>query len=230
MWTLFRALDDEWRLQARSARSVSTCRRWADDPVLGRFSSVEAIVRALRRGHADRAGTDRILAALVDRAASDDVALRVALQALLPGLVNVAKRVGRGAVDDELEAEVLTEAVARIRHYPLARRPQAVAANIVLDVLGHLSRRRARRARADSIVVPPRSDVDPSDEVRELVSDAVASGRLRVVDAELLLSIAVGRDTIASRAAREGVSYAALDERWRRARNRLRRAVAPDGA
>jgi hypothetical protein len=229
MWTLFRALDDEWKLQARSAASVSTCRRWADDPVLGRFPSVEAIVQALRQGRTDRAGTDRVLAALVDRAATDDVALRVALQALLPGLVNVAKRVGRGAVDDELEAEVLTEAVARIRHYPLARRPQAVAANIVLDVLGHLTRGHARRARAGSIVLPAAGDADPSAEVCELVSDAVTSGRLRAVDAELLLSIAVGRDTIGSRAAREGVTYAALDERWRRARDRLRRAVEGEG-
>ncbi len=225
MWSLVRALDEEWELQLRRPAAIVARQRWADDPVLGTFEDVDAIVRTLRRGAADRVAADRLLAALVRRAATEDVALRAALQALLPGLVNVAKRVARGAVDDELEAEVIAEAVARIRRYPLARRPRAVAANIVLDVLGALTRRRARWARAERVVVPAPSAPDPSDEVCQLVRDAVASGRLRTVDAELLLGIAVGRDTIAGRAAREGISYAALDERWRRARDRLRRAV-----
>jgi hypothetical protein len=153
------------------------------------------------------------------------------LQALLPGLVNVAKRLGHGRVDDELEADVLAEAVHRIRRYPLDRRPRAIAANVQLDVFGRLARQRRRRvdpfAGAPSLVG---ADPDPSVEVSGLVLDAVAAGRLRACDAELLLSIAVGRDTMRRRAERDGLSYAAVNERWRRARDRLRRAVtAPTG-
>ncbi|HXC18535.1 MAG TPA: hypothetical protein VNT80_01370, partial [Acidimicrobiales bacterium] len=46
-------------------------------------------------------------------------------------------------------------------------------------------------------------------------------------DAELLLSVAIGNDTLRRRAAREGLTYAAMHERWRRARNRLRKAHVP---
>jgi hypothetical protein len=37
--------------------------------------------------------------------------------------------------------------------------------------------------------------------------------------------VSVGTDTLRGRAEREGVSYGAMTERWRRARDRLRRAV-----
>jgi hypothetical protein len=62
-------------------------------------------------------------------------------------------------------------------------------------------------------------------EVVELVTTAWSRGRLARGDAQLLLSVAVGTDTLRRRAEREGVSYAAMTERWRRARDRLRRAV-----
>ena len=229
-WQLFPALDDDWRLFVRSAAARAAHQRWQADPDLAPFPDLEALVGALRGGAHDPEGANRLLAALVAWAATDDVALRSMLQALLPGLVNVAKRVGHGRVDEELEADVLVEAVQRIRCYPLARRPRAIAANVLLDVLGRLARDRARHDRAARVGGPQVgwSGPDPSLELTELVCDAMTGGQLRWVDAELLLSIAVGHETLRGRAEREGMSYAAVDERWRRARDRLRRAVAPD--
>jgi DNA-directed RNA polymerase specialized sigma24 family protein len=230
MWRLFRALDEEWRLAVGGASARAAGRRWATDPVLGGFADVEGVVATLRACD-DPERADRLLAALAARAATDDVALRAMLQALLPGLVNVAKRLGGGRVDDELEADVLAEAIHRIRTYPLQRRPRAIAANVQLDVFGRLARQRRRCAgeAAAAIAAPTlaRPDPDPSLEVSELVLDAAAAGWLRPGDAELLLSIAVGRDTMRRRAERDGISYAAVNERWRRARNRLRRSVVP---
>lgn len=68
-------------------------------------------------------------------------------------------------------------------------------------------------------------ETDASLEICEIVEDALNQGSLRRRDARLLLSIAVGHDTIRSRAEREGVTYEAMNERWRRARNRLRLAL-----
>jgi hypothetical protein len=226
-WRLFRALDDEWAALTRTRASAAATARWSDDAVLSTRSHPAAIVEYLRAGSGDAADKNRLLAALARRAPSDDFAMRTMLQALLPGLVNVAKRLGSGRSDDELEAQVLTEAVYRIRHYPLDRRPRSVAANVTLDVFGAIVRDRARRrvAAARGVVGRPADHEDPSLEVIHLVETARAEGRLGSRDAELLLSVAVGTDTLRRRAEREGVSYGAMGERWRRARDRLRRAV-----
>jgi hypothetical protein len=102
---------------------------------------------------------------------------------------------------------------------------------VIQDVLGRIFRTRrddpppdpdADAAKADPIV----SFLDPSIEVCELVEAALESRRLRRCDAELLLSVAIGTDTLRGRADREGVTYAAIHERWRRARQRLKDACA----
>jgi hypothetical protein len=226
-WRLFRALDDEWRALIRAPASEAARVRWSDDAVLSTLADPAAIVEFLRAGAGDPAAKNRLLAALARRAPSDDFAMRTMLQALLPGLVNVAKRLGRAAADDELEAQVLTEAVHRIRHYPLDRRPRSVAANVTLDVFGTIVRDRTRRRAVSTPDVAGllAKGEDPSVEVVELVTTAWSRGRLARGDAQLLLSVAVGTDTLRRRAEREGVSYAAMTERWRRARDRLRRAV-----
>jgi hypothetical protein len=226
-WQLFRALDAEWEVLVKSAAARAATARWAGDAVLGPQPDLTGIVAVLRAGGSDPAGADRLLGALAARAPADDVALRVMLQALLPGLANVAKRLGRGVVDETLEADVIVEGVERIRHYPLGRRPRAIAANVVLDVFGRIAR---RRADDDWPVIalydaPPVVELDPSVEVLELIIEAREGGWLRPADAELLLSVAVGRDTLGRRAEREHTTYAAVHERWRRARERLRRSV-----
>jgi hypothetical protein len=228
-WQLFRALDRDWSDLSRSLLARAALMRWRQDPMLSQFSDLPAIIAALRDPSSGPECTNGILAALAARSGRDDVAARTLLQALLPGLTNIAKRLGRGYVDDELEAEVLTEAIDRIRNYPLERRPHAIAANVTLDVFGAITRRRQRTndtpfdldAEAELEL-----ELDPSEQVCELVHDALERGKIRSVDAQLLLSVAVGHDTISARAEREGLTYNAMCERWRRARNRLRTAVA----
>ncbi len=223
---LFDALDREWAVLVVSPAIRSALRRWSDDPVLSRYQDLGALIRVLRRGARDPEYTNRILAALIRRAAVDDLAARTTLQALIPGLFNVTKRLGGAVIDEELEAQVLTEAFDRIRHYPLERRPRAIAANVIQDVFGRVCRARQRAgdhvADAAAPVEPP---PDPSLEICELVDDALRAGHLRRCDADLLLSVAVGHDTLTGRAQREGITYQAMHERWRRARNRLRAAV-----
>jgi hypothetical protein len=223
---LFEMLDREWAVLVVSPAIRSGRRRWSNDPVLGAYPDVGALIPVLRRGARDPEHTNQILAALIRRAPDDDVAARTMLQALIPGLVNVTKRLGGGVIDEELEAHVVTEAFDRIRHYPLERRPHAIAANVIQDVFGRVykARRRAQDHWADA-PAPFEPGPDPSLEIRALVDDALRAGYLRCCDAELVLSVAVGHDTLARRAQREGVTYQAMHERWRRARNGLRAVV-----
>ncbi len=202
-WRLLRALDDDWRVLAASAAAAEAQARWADDPVLGVFPDVGSVVEALRSDRYDRKWADRVLGALAARAGDDDVAMRAMLQALLPGLANVATRLGRGTVDDDLEAMVFLEAVARIRGYPPDRPPRAVAANVVLDVFGVLVRQRARNAARAHVGRSAAAEPDLSLEVWELVQDPDSLGRLRPGDAELLLRLAIGADLLRPRAARD---------------------------
>jgi hypothetical protein len=223
---LFNALDREWAVLVISPAIRSALRRWSNDPVLASYHDLAALIRALRRGARDPEHTNQILASLIRRAPGDDLAARAALQALIPGLVNVTKRLSGVVVDEDVEAEVLAEAFARIRNYPLVRRPRAIAANVIQDVFGRVyrSRRRAEDHWADA--APPVEPLpDPSVQICALVDDALRARRLRHCDADLLLSIAIGHDTLAGRAQREGVTYRAMHERWRRARNRLRAAI-----
>jgi hypothetical protein len=225
---LFAALDDDWALLSSTARARRHVGAWHTDPVLRQITNLDELISTLRNGADDPESTDQLLAALARRAPTDEIAARTLLQALLPGLINVAKRVGHGRIDDELAADVVEEAVARIRTYPIDRRPRYIAANVTWDVFGRITRQR-RRAIAPAVntfpVATPAPDIDPSEEVCELVSDALRTGKLRALDAQLLLAIAVGNDTIGRRAAREGITYDAMCERWRRARNRLRLAA-----
>jgi len=222
---LFDALDRDWAALVASPGARAGMARWRADPALGSFPDLASLVSRLRNGAAPEQA-NQILAALIGRAATDDLAARVVLQALVPGLVNVTKRLGKRRLDEDLQAQVVTEAIERIRRYPLARRPRAIAANVVQDVLGRIFRSQGD----DSLppvheVVSEQEPLDPSVEVFELVEQALATGRLRRCYAELLLSVAIGTDTLAARATREGVSYAAIHERWRRARNHLRAAA-----
>jgi len=223
---LFAALDREWETLRSSRAADRALLRWTADPALREFTSLELLIEAVRHGRRDPERADQILVALARRAPHDQIAARTLLQAVLPGIYNVAKRIGHGAIDDDLEAEALTEAVRRIRTYPIDRRPRTVAANITWDVFGAITRRRRRdRLEPAPELVESVVDDDPSREVCDLVGDALDAGLLREHDARLLLAIAVGHDTIRRRAEREGVSYDAMNVRWRRARNRLRVAA-----
>jgi hypothetical protein len=86
----------------------------------------------------------RALAAL---APSDQLAARTLLQALLGGLCNLARCVGRdaNAVDD-----VVSLAYERIRTYP-AHRPGSVSGNVLLDVRKRYCRAHAPASRGVAV-------------------------------------------------------------------------------
>src|SRR6476661_6999495 len=81
------AWDREWQqlLHRRTSRNRPIV--WAaDHPRLLPYPDLEAVLHASGRGLPDHAA-DGVLAAVVDRAASDDVAAHLVMRRILPGLV-----------------------------------------------------------------------------------------------------------------------------------------------
>jgi DNA-directed RNA polymerase specialized sigma24 family protein len=133
-------LDSEWRHVARCGAGRRALQRWAQaHPALGGAGDLGGLLEQRRASSAGSA----ILAALAQLAPGDELAARTLLQALLPGLVRLARTTA--ADDPDAIDEMVSLAWERIRTYP-ADRPGPVAANVVLDVRKRYRRYRRRAA------------------------------------------------------------------------------------
>ncbi len=131
-------LDREWRELCRSTTSDSAVARWTEtEPLLAGMPSLNAVL-AERRD--DPEAAPAILSALARLAATQHLAARTLLQALVPGIVRMAST----TCSDDPSAidELVSLAWERIRTYPTSR-PGPVAANVLRDV-----RKRYREHRA----------------------------------------------------------------------------------
>ncbi len=134
--TLFALLDADWATLAPTPLPA----RWRDDPALAAHDTLADLVAVTER-RADPAASDRILAALVRRAAddadaddvADDLAARTLLQMLLPGAKALARRLLWLGDPAERAAAVVACLYEQIRTYPFRRRPARVAANLLGD-------------------------------------------------------------------------------------------------
>lgn len=136
MAPILQALDREWSELATSPRARRALIRWANvnRDLAGHRDLAQVLVT--RR---DPARSEPVLRALASLAPDDDIAARTLLQAVVPGIVTLATRIG---YDDEAAIdELVSLAWERIRTYPCERNG-SVAANILLDV-----RKRYRRHR-----------------------------------------------------------------------------------
>jgi hypothetical protein len=230
MGNVFELLDDEWRRLRRdraAARRLQTvCDVAGGSRVL---ADVEAYVRA-----ATPPDADRVLLALVARAIErDGLAARVLLQLLLPGTRALARRWWALGDADERAAAAVTAVYHRICHYPLARRPGRVAANILMNA-AHELRRAVPRVisvpAADPAALAPRrrqtaavapADLHPAAELGELLHDAVAAGIVERSDAELIARSRIAGDRMADIAHHRGLRPRTVWDRRQRAEGAL---------
>src|SRR5215211_959959 len=83
-------LAQEWPALA-TGRAAVRLREWAHhEPILRPFESPQVLIGFLRSRRADLDRKDAILAFLLERARDDELAGRVVLEALLPGLKRLA--------------------------------------------------------------------------------------------------------------------------------------------
>jgi len=131
---IVRRLVEDWTLLCRRDENIKRCNGWGlpGKPVK---NLDDVLVRAgFNTGFADSKG-DRYLLLLVECAKRDELAARIVLQRILPPLLSVGYRRGRIVQGGASEAitDTLSHAWELIRTYPIERRPNKVASNLVRD-------------------------------------------------------------------------------------------------
>jgi DNA-directed RNA polymerase specialized sigma24 family protein len=244
--TLFGLLEREWALLERSHDASTALRKWgSEDRALSGFDCLPDLMAPA--GSTRHRASDEALAALVRRAAVDDLAARVVLQLILPGLKALARRYRWVGDAEEVAAAAVAAAYERIRTFPIERRPARIAANLVEDTRQHLWRRAKREentwgdplagvddCQGDSLARahPVASAVWPSvedagaEELPELLQWALDEGHLSADAVDLILCTRAHDVPIAELCERSGDSAQTIRRRRLRAEDRLRAAVA----
>jgi DNA-binding CsgD family transcriptional regulator len=194
-------------------------RRAAAWPLGIRFNSLDELVAAtgyhasrqarLDAGQAGRSSVDEVAAArrandvlsgLLALAGTDDLAARVVLQRLLPGLFAIARRWQRRCGEScDAVAEVVSAAWGVIREYPLERRPHHLVANLLHDSEYRAFIKASRRMLVQEPVEPSRLDLPGTPAAAEPwgeLAEVVACTALTAHDRRLLGLLLSGRSTV----------------------------------
>ena len=147
---------------------------------------------AVAPGVVTPARANEVLARLLVAARTDDLAARVVLQRMIPGLCGRARRWKSMHRGDWLAAfdDLVSAAWPVIRSFPVERRPTHLAANLLRDTEHVAYRKAARRVWATEAVEPrlldmPRDAPDPEPLIELL--QVVAVSRAQLADDELKL-------------------------------------------
>lgn len=199
MPTLLEQLDLEWHHHighnARAARQL---------PEIGELTNTATLDAAKRWTHnASAADADQVLLALVRRSTTgDQIAARVLMQFLMPGIARIVRRWADGIGRADTEAAVVAAVYDRIRNYPLERRPGKVAANILLDATRPIRRlvcdphnTHTNELRPDPADTPTTTS---GEELLGLIADAVHAGHLEADDASLIATTRIGGINLAT--------------------------------
>lgn len=213
-----------WRQGSAGVRLYARLRAWSSEELaLVRFEgSAERLFRFLRSEPS--AERDRVFLALLRQARQDESAGLVLLEALLPGLKSL---LGRILVDtregDELLAVLLKNAWEQIATYPLERRPNRVAANLLLDIRKQTLRELGyqRHFAGERPVTRRDAAATTGADIEAPLRRAVAAGALREDEAELVLQSRVDRRPLAEIAAELGLAYVTVYKRRAKAERRL---------
>jgi DNA-directed RNA polymerase specialized sigma24 family protein len=217
-------LAKTWRQGYAGRQLTEALHSWAaGEPVLRRFcGDPNRVFRFLRTEPSPE--RDQVFCALLRCAKHDQLAGLVVLEALLPGLkASLGRTLVAAGENDELLSLMLANAWQQITGYPVERRPQRVAANLLLDIrkqtlreLGH----QRRFARERPVTRREAATVFGSD-IEAPLRRAVTAGALTADEAELVLQSRVDRRPLAQIAAELGLAYVTVYKRRAKAEQRL---------
>jgi len=179
-------LDGDWSRLRRQPSALSAVRRWrlATAPVT---DLDDLLVATGYRRRTATAAENELLHGLLDRARTDDLAARIVLQRMLPGLLaDVRRRGHHGAGCRGLFEELLANAWITIRVSHVAERSEHVAATLVRDACHRTFVAPGRRRSAGEVAVDPGSFVDEPDDTQvtplEELAAVVGEARHRGLD------------------------------------------------
>jgi hypothetical protein len=159
---LLERLDIEWAHLRTSRRALRTARSWASRypghplaDLVEELTDLEQIRRATQRRDRAERSDDTILLALVELARSDELAGRIVLQHLLPGLISNARRYRSYTDRVDPITQIVPAAWLAIRSYDVDRRRHHVAASLISDSVFQAFRRQLRRGASSEEVRTP---------------------------------------------------------------------------
>lgn len=229
-------LDADWARLRTCRRALDRARRWAhDDPsdpltaVVAGIDDLDAIIAATQRGAADG---DRILLRLVELAPRDELAGRVVVQRLLPGLI--ARSIRYRSYGDGIDpVEVVVPAAwLALRAFDTEVRRRHVAASLISDAVFNAFRAPLRRRSATELVRSPgrfeyvaAATAEPTalEELADVVRDARRAG---VPAGDLELVNRLVEESVATVAGERQVTTRTIRNHRARAVERIRTAVA----
>ncbi len=206
--SISRHLNQEWYRLSTDPDTAARVSSWSAP--LARYGDAVTLLEAVGRdGGLPMAVADQLLAELVRVGRHDSLAVRIALQRVLPGLVGAAVRRAAGQRQRRqfLFDDLVANAWLVIRTYPLERRPIKIAVNVLRDAeyLTCVRPARLRSATERPVHVRPESrqllpcgldgrpedHADAASELAAVLADGVASGLGRR-DVAMLGSVALG--------------------------------------
>lgn len=218
-------LQLEWERVRRDPAAVSAARSWRVVEV--DFDDLDQLLGLAGFERPGTSDTDRVLLDLVLRARTEQLAARIVLQRLLPGLLAQVRRRRRAGRDDAFE-ELVASAWVVIREYDPRRRPACLAAALITGADYLAFGRAERRPDPAEPMAPDRLDerVDHDhrtalDELAELIAEARTAG-VSETDLDLVRGL-VSVGSPSGLAAELGVTPRTIRNRRDRALHQLRR-------
>lgn len=236
-------LHSEWQLMRDRPSVLRRAQRWQ----LGvSFTNLDEIItatdywsspaaRACAQPHGSPARGNEVMSNLLLAARSDEIAARVVLQRLIPGLISRSRCWGPRRPGGSTEAfdELVSAAWAVIREFPVERRPRHLVANLLRDCEYVAFRRATRRLlvhefsepQALDIAVEYQAEIEPLLELADLIAEAREQS-LTDHDVELLKLLVNG---VSPREAAQRLQISERTLRYHRdaAVGRLREAARP---
>ncbi len=178
----------EWRRLRRRPDVLARARRWRI--VDGHLDDLDQLLDATGYESSRLGDADDRLRELVVIAADDELAARVVMQRILPGLLAVVRRRRRRGADPTAFEELLGAAWISVRTFNPDRRPTSIAAALISDADYRAFRSAGRRRSSDERptdvasfqTTPAATATNPAVELAELFRMATDAG---VPDADL---------------------------------------------
>lgn len=249
---IFVQLSQDWTRLAALPSMPRTLHRWGRaEPPLAGLASLGDLVDRIDR--ASGSSEDELLLALVRLAqGGQQLAGRVLLQAMLPKIARMVRRMRSSSSEDRLIEDRRHIAVATfwevLHAYPAHRRQARVAGNLALDTLHQLTSG-LRKPPADIPLDPDEASdrlaarsyteprisgegLTPDADLLEVIAWGIDAAALTREEASLLVRVYLphprGTENPAALAEQLGLSHAALRQRCSRARRRLIAAARAD--